>query len=528
MLMGRPGSSASGRVSSPSPVRGATSTPQTSGADPRLGTVQSVQSGYFEMDSVNFDLTSPSPAPTQRRLSHSNSVPTFLPSQPAAPLPADTVSSEMHHSSSTPALHRDQSPHKTRHHSNPQLQARSERINRIQYPKGRSSPTRRSSLKAPEDTSSKQSQAIDGILEAFAQLTVPSTKVLHISNVPHHSLHSDSPPTSPIARNTSGKSSRSRARSQSPQRRSLIEMATLYNEVVAASKDQLMLECGNNVAALFRRLKESTKNHQDAGKQDMVVSLPLVKACIKKLGLLDEAGFGVNEVQIVLSGLGVKQLTLFGFGYALTTCAERFLRCTLAAPTTPSGGATPSVPLVSYLAVVEVLNDRVIGQLERVDAELKHRSAFNPLDEYKEIAPEEQVEVMKLLEREKKVFFTIYKSYLPSITQGFSDIKVALAAAPFSGGLPFSGIVNFCRDFEISPELLSRPQLLEIFESVIQAEKELMESKTHTVSEEGKADTVSGAFGASKGLTKLADAKSDSISFPQVSFPCCLFLFIFN
>jgi len=210
----------------------------------------------------------------------------------------------------------------------------------------------------------------------------------------------------------------------------------------------------------------------------------------------------------------VKQLTLFGFAFAITTCAERFLTCAL------NADSVAPVPLESYLAVVDVLNDKVIRQLERVDADLQQRRTFNPLDDYKEISPEEQVEVMKLLEREKKVFFTIYKSYIPSAAQGFSDIKIALNAVPFSGGLPFSGVVNFCRDFEVSPEMLSRPQLLELFESVLQAERELIEHTVNVLSDAGKMDKISNSAlnGTSKtfdSATKLADAKSDSISFPQ-------------
>ena len=517
----------------------------SNGVDSRMGVAQSAQSaqslpsGYFEMDSVAFDLTSPAPRQNQsspRKLSHSASAPRLSVSGPSAavsqpiqkqpaklqkaPLPSAASMINQNPVASSPVPPQTESPQKTNDtlNSTTNRSKRAALLKSIHYPKNRVSPSRRSSLKAPEDSESKQSQAIGGILEAFAQLTVPSTKVLHINYVPRASLHGDSPPNTSSSRGESTSersSSRGRSRSQSPQRRTLSQMETMYSEVVAESEEELMLECGNNVAALFRRLKESSKSHQDAGKLDSVVSLPLVKACVKKLGLLDEPGFGVNEAHIVLSGLGVKQLTLFGFAFAITTCAERFLTCAL------NADSVAPVPLESYLAVVDVLNDKVIRQLERVDADLQQRRTFNPLDDYKEISPEEQVEVMKLLEREKKVFFTIYKSYIPSAAQGFSDIKIALNAVLFSGGLPFSGVVNFCRDFEVSPEMLSRPQLLELFESVLQAERELIEHTVNVLSDAGKMDKISNSAlnGTSKtfdSATKLADAKSDSISFPQV------------
>lgn len=388
-------------------------------------------------------------------------------------------------------------------------EARAERLRKIVYPINGRSTERLSTLAAQEEKVSKQALAVAGVLEAFAQLTVPSANAITgfgsaSVKVSHGSLrHPHSRNNSPTANllhatgiygsfaspqgggNDSHHSVRfqeaqspelPQCSSATPLRRSLTAMEAQYNEVVHASEGVVMQECGQNIAILFRRLKETTKNNFN-GKTDAVIGLPLMKLCIRRLGLVDAKTFPNNEADILLFHLGVKQLTLFGFALAVTLCAERALH----SPLEGELGASTYIPK-SYMGVVEFLNQKMLKLFARMDSEhVQKTTSFNPLDDYREIPPESQHEVMKLLEREKKVFYTIYESYLPKSVKGFSDMKAALCAAPLTGGLPFSGVVNFGRDFEMSPHLLSRAQLLEIFNSILLAERELVQQQ-HTFS----------------------------------------------
>jgi hypothetical protein len=447
--------------------------------------------------------------------------------------------------------------------------ARAERLQRIHYPHLHRSPGRGKVLPTGEESAAaRQQAAVDGLLEAFAQLSVPSTSSISglnmgtaVGRVPHSSLRSRSttPETTRIPAASPPPSQRSRTlhstrsgrflspqRDGTPSRRGLAEMERLYNEVVAAAHKPVVQRCGENLAILFRRLKETNQNSSSKNNDDSVISTALTKGCIKKLGLVEGNVFHASDAEILLSRLGVKSLTMFGFALALTLCAERAL-CSeensldaLAFTDKAAsfrigssfyrGSGDAAGPIVSsYLNVVDYLSRKIDVLFRKMDAEHVRKSAFNPLDEYREITPEQQLEVVTLLEREKKVFFTIYESYLPGTKRAFADIKSALTVAPLSGGLPFSGVVSFCRDFELSPELLSRPQLLEIFNSILLAEKALVLRRTAvdgTGSEvdgdvwEGprsaKKQNVTPSSAAKKGGLRQEPPLSDSISFPQV------------
>jgi hypothetical protein len=442
--------------------------------------------------------------------------------------------------------------------------ARAERLQRIHYPHLHRSPSRGKVLPTGEESAAaRQQAAVDGLLEAFAQLSVPSTSSLSglnmgtaVGRVPHSSLRarSTTPETARIPAASPPPSERSRTlhstrsgrflspqRDGTPSRRGLAEMERLYNEVVAAAHKPVVQRCGENLAVLFRRLKETNQNSSSKNNDDSVISTALTKGCIKKLGLVEGNVFHASDAEILLSRLGVKSLTVFGFALALTLCAERAL-CSeensldalgftdkaasfRIGSSFYRGSGDAAGPIVSsYLNVVDYLSRKIDVLFRKMDAEHVRKSAFNPLDEYREITPEQQLEVVTLLEREKKVFFTIYESYLPGTKRAFADIKSALTVAPLSGGLPFSGVVSFCRDFELSPELLSRPQLLEIFNSILLAEKALVLRRTGSEldgdagegSRSAKKQSVTPSSTVKKGGLRQEPPLSDSISFPQV------------
>jgi hypothetical protein len=447
--------------------------------------------------------------------------------------------------------------------------ARADRLQRIHYPHLHRSPGRGKVLPTGEESAAaRQQAAVDGLLEAFAQLSVPSTSSISglnmgtaVGRVPHSSLRARSttpettripaaspPPSQRTLHSTRSGRFLSPQRDGTPSRRGLAEMERLYNEVVAAAHKPVVQRCGENLAILFRRLKETNQNSSSKNNDDSVVSTALTKGCIKKLGLVEGNVFHASDAEILLSRLGVKSLTVFGFALALTLCAERALcseensldalRFTDKAASFRIGSSfyrgsgDVAGPIVSsYLNVVDYLSRKIDVLFRKMDAEHVRKSAFNPLDEYREITPEQQLEVVTLLEREKKVFFTIYESYLPGTKRAFADIKSALTVAPLSGGLPFSGVVSFCRDFELSPELLSRPQLLEIFNSILLAEKALVLRRTAVDGTGSELDgdvgegprsakkqsvTPSSASAAKKGGLRQEPPLSDSISFPQV------------
>jgi hypothetical protein len=453
--------------------------------------------------------------------------------------------------------------------------ARAERLQRIHYPHLHRSPSRGKVLPTGEESAAaRQQAAVDGLLEAFAQLSVPSTSSISglnmgtaVGRVPHSSLRarSTTPETARIPAASPPPSERSRTlhstrsgrflspqRDGTPSRRGLAEMERLYNEVVAAAHKPVVQRCGENLAILFRRLKETNQNSSSKNNDDSVISTALTKGCIKKLGLVEGNVFHASDAEILLSRLGVKSLTVFGFALALTLCAERAL-CSeensldalgftdkaasfrIGSSFYRGSGDAAGRIVSSYLNVVDYLSRKIDVLFRKMDAEHVRKSAFNPLDEYREITPEQQLEVVTLLEREKKVFFTIYESYLPGTKRAFADIKSALTVAPLSGGLPFSGVVSFCRDFELSPELLSRPQLLEIFNSILLAEKALVLRRTAVEGAGSEMDGDAGAGSRSakkQSLTPSGSAKkgglrqepplSDSISFPQVMLLCVL------
>ena len=546
---------------SPSPVRagGASFSPHSAVVGSG-GSKNASASGGVDLDmSIQLDLTSPPqlPLPPQsaekkhRRSSSAGSA-------TAADMHAAVGSAEYKESADVEQQMRHHSPCKSRWS---QL--------KISYPRKNHSP------KTPEEGNSKQALAVAGVLEAFAHLAIPTSASIggietSGSTVPAAALYLiPSPQASPSGRarqqgafkpwstaldfteenetpapttaaaaaaaaatatmkSSSGKPSASSAvaarRSPSPTsptRRSLADLDAQYKEVLAAEKSAKMQEIGANIAMLFRRLKENTTNHS-GGKNDSVLSLRLMKSCIKKIGLIDSEKFTPNDVDIVLSQLGVKQLTLFGFAFALTLCAERSLRTTDLTFTSRD----------SYLTVVDVLNDKVELLIQRLNEEHLDHNNVNPLEKYREINPLERPEVMKLMEREKKVFFAIYESYLPTGTiKAFGDIKTALAAAPFSsGGMTFSGVVNFGRDFQVSPELFSRLQLLEVFNSILLTEREYVLPEVQRSPAEEQEE---GREGGGEGVGSELDAESgggvrsrkqssdsalgESISFPQVT-----------
>lgn len=548
------------RVTSPSPVRSAFTPP---GANHSF---EPQSTGFFEMDSVQLDLRSPQAAADattaaphsadhqhlqQQHQPHAAHPirSTAVPSSSSISPSKRSLNSHSHSSKyadvslsrspvrrsrSVPDMHADKDEVRALDPEEvARRQARAERLRRIVYPVRAQTAERimqASTAYDEEDNSgkcSKQAQAVEGVLEAFAQLTVPSSAAITgfgsaSAKVRHGSLRhpaaAASASVSASSRNSSPEATLHRTNSIygtgsnnfsspqpahsmsmstpaaeeddgffgespmppagssalysvkfSPARRDLTSMEAQYCEVVNASTGPAMQECARNIAVLFRRLKENTKNNFN-GQSDAVIGLPLMKLCVRRLGLVDGKSFQNNEADILLFHLGVKQLTLFGFALAVTLCAERALH----SPLEGELGASTYIPK-SYLGVVDFLNEKIIKLFRQMDSEHVQKTAFNPLDDYREISPECQNEVMKLLEREKKVFYAIYESYLPKSVKGFFDMRAALSAAPLSGGLPFSGIVNFGRDFEMSPHLLSRAQLLEIFNSILLAERELVQ-----------------------------------------------------
>jgi hypothetical protein len=605
--------SAQGRATSPSPVKSALHrTPTSTSSRRSLHTPHSAAAGHLRaMDSVHLDLATPLPqtakgqhssrehtATTGRRASAASTGGSLraysVPKATHIQAEAQTATASAQHphqgglgaslrSSSTGrsvTFARAKSPlDLTRDDSDPvpplteeevqRRAARAERLQRIHYPHLHRSPGRGKVLPTGEESAAaRQQAAVDGLLEAFAQLSVPSTSSISglnmgtaVGRVPHSSLRarSTTPETARIPAASPPPSQRSRTlhstrsgrflspqRDGTPSRRGLAEMERLYNEVVAAAHKPMVQRCGENLAILFRRLKETNQNSSSKNNDDSVISTALTKGCIKKLGLVEGNVFHASDAEILLSRLGVKSLTVFGFALALTLCAERAL-CSeensldalgftdkaasfRIGSSFYRGSGDAAGPIVSsYLNVVDYLSRKIDVLFRKMDAEHVRKSAFNPLDEYREITPEQQLEVVTLLEREKKVFFTIYESYLPGTKRAFADIKSALTVAPLSGGLPFSGVVSFCRDFELSPELLSRPQLLEVFNSILLAEKALVLRRTAVdgTGSEVDGDVVEGPRSAKKqNVTPSSAAKkgglrqepplSDSISFPQV------------
>ena len=170
------------------------------------------------------------------------------------------------------------------------------------------------------------------------------------------------------------------------------------------------------------------------------------------------------EVDILLSQLGVRQLSLFGFGFVMAVCADKAWR---------------GSPYLHDIAALEALTDGLLLALDRQTARSSRR--VTPLDAAPQLAAAEVDAVSRLLSRERRAFFSIFESYLPKTVlpqRGGSQGRQQQWAGTGAGGadvfvgMTFANVVQFSRDFQVMPAMLTRPQLLELFHSVLRSTRD--------------------------------------------------------
>ena len=273
------------------------------------------------------------------------------------------------------------------------------------------------------------------------------------------------------------------------------ELTISLDTVLSSLKSDSVQLFAIKLITLFRKLKEQRENMSH--RSDGVVSMKLMKHCVKRLGLVDGRYLQLLDVDMTLSLLGVKQLSLYGFTFTIMLCAEKSIgNCTI------YRNKDTDKHVNGFLLLIEMLGcmvDQSILELRREEEDeqqsWKHAILFKDAQPY--CSSIEREGVKKLVEREKKALYQLYEAYLPSNLVAYVDASSALKSHQHHsngtgssttallgniattsssssligggggvGGLTFSCLVTFFHDFQLSPSLFNRLQMLKVFHSL--------------------------------------------------------------
>ena len=267
------------------------------------------------------------------------------------------------------------------------------------------------------------------------------------------------------------------------------ELTISLDTVLSSLKSDSVQLFAIKLITLFRKLKEQRENMSH--RSDGVVSMKLMKHCVKRLGLVDGRYLQLLDVDMTLSLLGVKQLSLYGFTFTIMLCAEKSIgNCTI------YRNKDTDKHVNGFLLLIEMLGcmvDQSILELRREEEDeqhsWKHALLFKDAQPY--CTSIESEGVKKLVEREKKALYQLYEAYLPSNLVAYVDASSALkshqhhsngtgsstttllgniattsSSSLIGGGLTFSCLVTFFHDFQLSPSLFNRLQMLKVFHSL--------------------------------------------------------------
>lgn len=259
------------------------------------------------------------------------------------------------------------------------------------------------------------------------------------------------------------------------------------SELFSPTGSIVLQTLGNKLNAVFKYLKENVVSYSHGetfGGQgmDSTISIKLLKSSIMKLGVVDESHFKSRDVDILFASYGgMKRATVFELSHCFTSCGKK--RFT-------------DVPIMEFIVRMSGLVDNLLVRLKE---DTVGCSNVNPLDDISDLTESEFSDVLKLLEREKKALFTIYQSYLQLVHEEIykwdsknpnndsaADFRSPLrkkmtsiimnnnpiisSGRGYEMGLSFTLTLQFAKDFQISPELINRAQLAEIFNSIFDGE----------------------------------------------------------
>jgi hypothetical protein len=272
------------------------------------------------------------------------------------------------------------------------------------------------------------------------------------------------------------------------------ELTISLDTVLSSLKSESVQLFAIKLITLFRKLKEQRENMSH--RSDGVVSMKLMKHCVKRLGLVDGRYLQLLDVDMTLSLLGVKQLSLYGFTFTIMLCAEKSIgNCTI------YRNKDTDKHVNGFLLLIEMLGcmvDQSILELRKEGEEeqqsWKHALLFKDAQRY--CTSIEREGMKKLVEREKRALYQLYEAYLPSNLVAYVDASSALKSHQHhsngtgsgtttllgniattsssscliggggGGGLTFSCLVTFFHDFQLSPSLFNRLQMLKVFHSL--------------------------------------------------------------
>jgi hypothetical protein len=156
------------------------------------------------------------------------------------------------------------------------------------------------------------------------------------------------------------------------------------------------------------------------------------------LGLFDGRGLTLREVDIVFSGVGVKQVSIYGVAYVLVRCL----------------GRCRSTDLCSLVSTLATLLDQFVDKHQKDAAPLSKQALMEPAVELNQASTTDLIALRRLLERQTTPLTAMFNAY-----------KGSAGSAQLEGDvISVDGAQSFALDFGLVPVVLSRSQFLVILQ----------------------------------------------------------------
>ena len=236
---------------------------------------------------------------------------------------------------------------------------------------------------------------------------------------------------------------------------------------------------------------------------DSTVAIRSLRSIIQKLGLLDEMNLKTRDLDLIFASYGTQRVSVFEIAHCILLCGRRRFF-----PLNYNSTKQILAPLL------ELMSDRMDDLMIKLHTEKEEldTAISSPLLPGRLVTDSTALEVKKLFETERKSLMCIYQGYSVSYRalttkwecsskEGLSDaanylrspvrrklhsLSLNVPAAPCSSGTcctanglcgscesanefgwSFPTLLQFCKDFMICPDLVSRPQLAKLFNIVL-------------------------------------------------------------
>lgn len=245
----------------------------------------------------------------------------------------------------------------------------------------------------------------------------------------------------------------------------------------------------DQIRVLFNQILETQSckspgpsNVSSASTQAGLIHVSKLKTIFSQMKLIDGENFHPAEVDIIFSQFRSKHITLFGIAFSIILIGKKRF---------------PDLEKISLVrAISEILTQYLKDSLEKQQEQ--GVNDFEPLEEESKFNRREFDEMVKVLEKEKKPLSLLFEAYAPwvendapadpnasTLVQSVASISIdcnndsnkssfrisKIYSDKFQltykhPGLSFFDVLKFAREFEITPGLISRNQLGDIFNSV--------------------------------------------------------------